>query len=52
MHVGQRNLKIDGKVSRISGAVAMPERERERVAVQSKVLGEWARERGWESGHK
>lgn len=29
MHVGQRNLKIDGKVSRISGAVAMPERERE-----------------------
>lgn len=29
MHVGQRNLKIDGKVSRISGAVAMLERERE-----------------------
>lgn len=29
MHVGQRNLKIDGKVSRISGAVAMLDRERE-----------------------
>lgn len=27
--LAERNLKIDGKVSRISGAVAMPERERE-----------------------
>ena len=27
--MAERNLKIDGKVSRISGAVAMPERERE-----------------------